>query len=107
MTDETQGLAESGEALTACRETARATVDLGVISRNVEVLCKHAGSAAVMAVVKADGYGHGLLPRARAALAGGAAWLGVAQLSEAMTLRESGVRTRLLSWLHVPGSDFG
>jgi alanine racemase len=81
-------------------------VDLDVICRNVEVLCKHAGSAAVMAVVKADGYGHGLLPSALAALDGGATWLGVAQLSEAMTLRESGVHTPLLSWLHVPGSDF-
>jgi alanine racemase len=106
MTDEIPGLLAGGAALPACRETARATVDLDVICRNVEVLCKHAGSAAVMAVVKADGYGHGLLPSALAALDGGATWLGVAQLSEAMTLRESGVRTPLLSWLHVPGSDF-
>ena len=91
---------------TACRETARATVDLDVISRNVEVLRKHVGTAAVMAVVKADGYGHGLLPSARAALTGGASWLGVAQLSEAMVLREAGIRAPLLSWLHVPGTDF-
>jgi len=59
-----------------------------------------------MAVVKADGYGHGLVPSARAAVTGGASWLGVAQLSEAITLRESGIATPLLSWLHVPGSDF-
>jgi alanine racemase len=106
MTAEIPGLVAGGAVSPACRETARASVDLDVICRNVEVLCKHAGSAAVMAVVKADGYGHGLLPSARAALNGGATWLGVAQLSEAMTLRESGVRTPLLSWLHVPGSDF-
>jgi alanine racemase len=106
MTEEIHGLATGGVASTARRETARATVDLDAISRNVEVLRKHAGSAAVMAVVKADGYGHGLLPSARAALTGGATWLGVAQLSEAMTLRENGVLTPLLSWLHVPGSDF-
>jgi alanine racemase len=99
-------LAAGGVELTARRETARATVDLDAIARNVEVLRKHAGSAAVMAVVKADAYGHGLLPSARAALTGGASWLGVAQLSEAMLLRDSGITTPLMSWLHVPGSDF-
>jgi len=81
-------------------------VDLDVISRNVGVLRERAGSAAVMAVVKADGYGHGLLPCARAAVAGGATWLGVAQLSEAMALRDNGIQVPVLSWLHVPGSDF-
>jgi alanine racemase len=106
MMEEIQGLAVGGRTSSGCRETARATVNLDVISRNVEVLREHAGSAAVMAVVKADGYGHGLLPCARAALGGGATWLGVAQLSEAMTLRDSGVHAPVLSWLHVPGSDF-
>jgi len=89
------------------RATACATVDLGAIRRNVEVLREHAGPAAVMAVVKADGYGHGLVPSALAALRGGASWLGVAHLSEAMALRDSGVTAPVLSWLHVPGSDFG
>jgi alanine racemase len=56
--------------------------------------------------VKADAYGHGLLPCARAAISGGATWLGVAQLSEAMTLRADGIQAPVLSWLHVPGSDF-
>lgn len=106
MTDEIHGLVAGGVRSPACRETARATVDLDVICRNVEVLCKHAGSAAVMAVVKADGYGHGLVPSARAAISGGASWLGVAQLSEAMALRDNGIATPLLSWLHVPGTDF-
>ena len=46
------------------RAPGRATVDLDAIRRNVEVLREHAGSAAVMAVVKADGYGHGLVPSA-------------------------------------------
>ena len=85
---------------------ARATVDLDAIRRNVEVLGQHAGSAAVMAVVKADGYGHGLVPSARASLSGGATWLGVAQLGEALALRDSGIHERVLSWLHVPGTDF-
>jgi alanine racemase len=106
MTDEIHGLAAVRVASPACRETARATVDLDVICHNVEVLREHAGSAAVMAVVKADGYGHGLLPSAHAALRGGASWLGVAQLSEAMALRNNGIHAPVLSWLHVPGSDF-
>ena len=88
------------------RATARATVDLDAIRRNVEVLREHAGSAGVMAVVKADGYGHGLVPSAAAALRGGASWLGVAQLSEAMALRQSGITVPVLSWLHVPGAVF-
>jgi alanine racemase len=106
MTERIHGLAGVGLASPACRETARATVDLDVICGNVEVLREHAGSAAVMAVVKADGYGHGLVPSARAAVRGGASWLGVAQLSEAMALRDSGIHVPVLSWLHVPGSDF-
>jgi len=106
MSDEIHRLAAGAVASPACRETARATVDLDVICSNVEVLREHAGSAAVMAVVKADGYGHGLVPSARAAIRGGASWLGVAQLSEAMALRDSGIRSTVLSWLHVPGSDF-
>ena len=90
----------------ADRAPARATVDLDAIRHNVEVLVEHAGSAAVMAVVKADGYGHGLVPSALAAMSGGATWLGVAQLSEAFALRSAGIHARVLSWLHVPGTDF-
>jgi alanine racemase len=59
-----------------------------------------------MAVVKADGYGHGLLPCARAALDGGASWLGVAQLAEALALRAAGVTAPLLAWLTVPGERY-
>ena len=54
---------------------ARAVIDLAAIRANVETLAARAPSAQVMAVVKADGYGHGLVPSARAALAGGATWL--------------------------------
>ena len=81
-------------------------VDLAAIRDNVAVLKERAGRAEVMAVVKADGYGHGLLPSARAALRGGATWLGVAQLAEAIELRRAGIEAPLLSWLHVPGQDF-
>ena len=85
---------------------ARVVVDLAAIRRNVGVLKERAGAAEVMAVVKADAYGHGLVPSARAALAGGASWLGVAQLAEAMTLRAAGITAPVLSWLHAPGAGF-
>jgi alanine racemase len=76
-------------------------VDLAAIRANVETLAA-ATTAEVMAVVKADGYGHGLLPAARAALAGGASWLGVAMLEEALALRSAGITTRTLAWLWTP-----
>src|SRR5664279_988451 len=104
MTEQTQGLADGAAASSMRRETALATVDLDAICHNVEVLGKHAGTAAVMAVVKADGYGHGLVPSARAALSGGASWLGVAQLSEALALRAAGLDARILTWLYAPGA---
>ena len=86
--------------------SAWVTVDLDAIRDNVAELVRRAGSASVMAVVKGDAYGHGLVPSARAALEGGATWLGVAQLGEAMALRAAGLTVPVLSWLHVPGSDF-
>jgi alanine racemase len=85
---------------------ACAVVDLDAIAANVAVLREHAGEAGVMAVVKADGYGHGLVPSARAALAGGAAWLGVAQLAEGLALRAAGIDAPLLAWLTVPGDAY-
>jgi alanine racemase len=63
---------------------AEAVVDLGAIAHNVRVLREHAGDAQVMAVVKADGYGHGATQVARTALAAGAAGLGVATVDEAL-----------------------
>lgn len=80
-------------------------VDLDAIRDNVAELNRRAGDAEVLAVVKADAYGHGLVPSARAALAGGATWLGVAQLDEAIRLRRSGVDALLLTWLYPPGAD--
>ncbi|MGL5829612.1 MAG: alanine racemase [Angustibacter sp.] len=84
---------------------ALARIDLGAITENTRVLAGRCGSAQVMAVVKADGYGHGLLPVARATRAGGAHWLGVAQLREARQVRAGGDTGRLLSWLLTPGED--
>jgi alanine racemase len=83
---------------------ARAVVDLAAIRANVETLAARAPSAQVMAVVKADGYGHGLVPSARAALAGGASWLGAAQIPEALALRAAGLKARILTWLYAPGA---
>jgi alanine racemase len=81
---------------------AEAIVDLDAISANVATL-KSGTTAEVMAVVKADGYGHGLEPSARAALAGGATWLGTATIDEALALRGCGVGARVLAWLWTPG----
>ncbi len=86
---------------------AEAVVDLGAIEHNVRVLREHAGRAQVMAVVKADGYGHGATRVARAALAAGAAELGVATVDEALALRADGITAPVLAWLHPPGIDFG
>ena len=73
-----------------------ADVDLGAIRRNVATLARIAAPAAVCAVVKADGYGHGSVQAARAALEGGAAWLGVAMASEGAVLREAGIEAPVL-----------
>ena len=83
-----------------------AVVDLDAVEHNVRLLREHAGSAQVMAVVKADGYGHGATPVARAALAAGAAELGVATIDEALALRRDGICSPVLAWLHPPGTDF-
>lgn len=80
-------------------------VDLGAIANNVRELKRRAGAADVMAIIKADAYGHGALPSARAALAGGATWLGVAQLTEALQVRAAGITAPMLTWLFVPGAD--
>ena len=82
-----------------------ARVDLDAVRDNVAALDRRAGAAQVMAVVKADGYGHGLLPCARAAVAGGAAWLGVAFLEEAIALRAGGLDVPVLAWLWTPDED--
>ena len=82
-----------------------AEVDLDAIRANVAELSRRAGDATVMAVVKADGYGHGMVPSARAALDGGAGWLGVAFVEEALALRAAGIDVPVLAWLVSPQSD--
>lgn len=82
---------------------AAAVVDLAAIRGNLERIRGLAGNAAVMAVVKADAYGHGMAPVARTARRAGAEWLGVALPSEALALRAQGDEGRVLAWLWAPG----
>ena len=84
---------------------AEAVIDLSAIRANVAYLKGKAG-VDLLAVVKADAYGHGLIPVAKAALEGGATWLGVALLEEAITLRAAGITAPILAWLVPPGSNF-
>jgi len=71
-------------------------VDLGALRDNTRALVELAAPAAVLAVVKADAYGHGAVPAARAALEGGARWLGVALVEEGLGLRAAGIDAPVL-----------
>jgi alanine racemase len=84
----------------------RALIDSAQISANVEVLRGLAPTDHTLVVVKANGYGHGAETAARAALAGGADWLGVADVAEALELRSAGIDAPLLAWLHAPDESF-
>jgi len=86
-------------------DRAEARIDLDRIKANIKHLIELSDSS-VMAVVKADAYGHGLVPVAQAALDSGASALGVALLEEAITLRKAGITAPILAWLVPPGSDF-
>ena len=83
---------------------AEASVDLDAIGRNVAAIRERVAPAAVMAVVKAHGYGHGAVPAAHAALRGGAAWLGVVHVAEALELRAAGIDAPVLCLMAI-GSD--
>lgn len=85
--------------------TARADIDLDAFRANLAALQALAGDAALMVVVKADAYGHGMLRCAAAARAAGVDWLGVATPGEALALREAGDEGRLLAWLYGPEED--
>jgi alanine racemase len=84
----------------------RALIDSAQISANAEILRGLAPSEHALVVVKANGYGHGAETAARAALAGGADWLGVADVTEALELRSAGIDAPLLAWLHAPDETF-
>ena len=84
----------------------RAVVDLGAVRANVEHVRDQMAPAEVMVVVKAGGYGHGAVAVARAALEGGATWLGVADVDEALALRQAGIGAPVLAWLHGEDPSF-
>ncbi|MCS6711189.1 alanine racemase [Brachybacterium sp. EF45031] len=81
----------------------RAVIDRGAITHNARVLggLLHEQTA-LMAVVKADGYGHGMLTAAQAALDGGATWLGAAHPASALALVRAGLDVPILTWLYDP-----
>ncbi|MFF3321373.1 alanine racemase [Streptomyces sp. NPDC002889] len=81
-------------------------MDLAALRANVRVLRARAPHAALMAVVKSDAYGHGMVPCARAALAAGATWLGTATPHEALALRAAGIESRIMCWLWTPGDPW-
>lgn len=85
---------------------ALATIDLGAVRANVtSIVGRLSRGSSVMAVVKADGYGHGAVPVARASLEAGATALGVATIPEAIQLRESGIDDRILVMGPLTGAD--
>lgn len=83
-----------------------ADIDLGRLSRNVETLKRKINGPALMAIVKANAYGHGLVQSAQAAKRGGADWLATALLEEAIDLRNAGVTGPILTWLNTLDDRF-
>lgn len=87
---------------TSSRRATRADVYLDRVMANVRAVCDLIGpGVALLAVIKADGYGHGAIPVAQAALAAGAAWLGVACVDEGVALRQAGVTAPILVMGHA------
>lgn len=84
----------------------RAVIDLDVFAANLAWLRGRTGANFMMVVVKADGYGHGALPIARAALAAGADALGVVDIDEALALRGAGISAPIVAWLVGPDADY-
>jgi alanine racemase len=84
---------------------AEAVVDLDAITHNAKVFADRTGTG-VMAMVKANGFGHGATQAARAALAGGATWLGASNAAEALALRADGITAPILIWLYPPSETF-
>lgn len=88
------------------RPFREARIDIGAITANVQVLRERIGTEHTMAVVKSRAYGHGAVPAAKAAIAGGADWLGVVSIDEAIELRDAGITVPILAWLHDPLENF-
>lgn len=89
------------------RVIGEAVVDLAAVATNTAILARAAGSSELMAVVKANGFGHGATQVTRTALDHGASWVGVTSSAEALALRAEGITAPMLMWLYVPGEDLG
>jgi alanine racemase len=85
--------------------TASAEIDLDALADNLAFFRGRVAPAQLMLAVKADAYGHGLIPCARTARAAGVDWLGVATPEEALALREAGDDGPVLFWLYGPETD--
>ncbi|GAA1954281.1 alanine racemase [Kitasatospora viridis] len=99
----------TGTTMLADGVRAEAAIDLSALNGNLTALRERVQHADLMAVVKADGYGHGALPCALEALAAGVRWIGTATPEEALALRAAGIgpdRARILCWLWTPGGPF-
>jgi alanine racemase len=86
--------------------TSRIEIDLDAFRANVAKLAAIAAPARTMLAVKADGYGHGMLPISRAALESGADSLAVLDVAAALDLRDAGIDAQLFAWLHGAQTDF-
>ncbi|MFM2270017.1 MAG: hypothetical protein RIS01_46 [Actinomycetota bacterium] len=84
---------------------AVAEINLNAIESNLKFI-KGKTNAQLLAVVKADAYGHGLIPISKSAIEAGANWLGTALLEEAIALRENGIKVPIIAWLTPCGEDF-
>jgi len=84
---------------------ASAEINLSAIAQNFKSI-KSRTTADVLAVVKADAYGHGLIPVSKALEEAGADWFGTALLEEAINLRKAGILKPIISWLTPLGEDF-
>jgi len=105
VVEQQQDQVPGGEPITGQWER-RALVDLSAIRNNVRQVADLVAPAKVMAVVKADGYGHGAYRVARAALDAGVRWIGCAHVTEALALRAQGIDAPMLAWLHTADTPF-
>lgn len=81
-------------------------IDLDAIAKNLGTMRAKTNGALALAVVKADAYGHGMIPVAKKLEAAGADYLGVADINEALELREAGIDLPILAWLHAADENF-
>ncbi|CAN5295204.1 hypothetical protein BH09ACT6_BH09ACT6_14140 [soil metagenome] len=84
-----------------------ARIDLDAFRHNVRVLSELVVPAGTMLAVKADAYGHGMVPLAHAALESGATSLAVLDIPAALSLRAAGITAPIFAWMHAPDADFG